>query len=54
MIGSDLIIDLCIFGNSCSQRGLGDLCKYEVSQQNIAGLKVSSRFIRAIAFLRVF
>ena len=54
MIESDLILDLCIFGNPCPQQGLGDLCKYEVSQQNIAGLKVSSRFIRAIAFLCVF
>ena len=54
MIGIDLIIDLCIFGNPCTRRGLGDLCKCEVSQQNIAGLRVSSRFIGAIAFLHVF
>ena len=54
MIESDLTLDLCIFGNPCPRQGLGDLCKYEVSQQNIAGLKVSSRVIGAIAFLRVF
>ena len=53
MIESDLSLDLCIFGNPCPRCGLGDLCKYEMSQQNIVGLKVSSRFIGAIAFLHV-
>ena len=53
MIESDLSLDLYIFGNPCPRCGLGDLCKYEMSQQNIVGLKVSSRFIGAISFLHV-
>jgi len=49
-----LAIAIVFLGTHVLDRGFGYLCKYEVSEQNIAGLNFSSRFIGAIASLSVF